>query len=91
MNFTTKEYDIFPTTDINCKNITPLHFTALVRVFKRYSEEIKVMNSKEKYLGKFLEIKFYQEKIIKIDLKVLKLAQLFMLNKYKMYMQFLCG
>lgn len=28
LNFTTKEYDIFPTTDINCKNTTPLHFTA---------------------------------------------------------------
>lgn len=58
LNFTTKEYDIFPTTDINCKNTTPLHFTALVRVFKRYSETIKVMNSKVKYLRKFFVIKF---------------------------------
>lgn len=58
LNFTTKKYDIFPTTDINCKNTTPLHFTALVRVFKRYSETIKVMNSKVKYLRKFFAIKF---------------------------------
>lgn len=58
LNFTTKEYDIFPTTDINCKNTTPLHFTALVRVFKRYSETIKVMNSKVKYLRKIFVIKF---------------------------------
>lgn len=58
LNLTTKEYDIFPTTDINCKNTTPLHFTALVRVFKRYSETIKVMNSKVKYIRKFFVIKF---------------------------------
>lgn len=58
LNFTTKKYDIFPTTDINCKNTTPLHFTTLVRVFKRYSETIKVMNSKVKYLRKFFVIKF---------------------------------